>query len=100
MSNQKPAQMTNGRQEIQIADSIPGAEYANLAQITHNKEEFQLFYINIAGVSGKVVSKIITTPGHFKRLIIAMQENLDNYEKKFGIVKEAEDIEKEIGFKA
>ncbi len=87
-------------QEIQINDNIPGAEYTNLAQITHNKEEFQMIFANIAGISGKVVSKVITSPGHFKRLIRAMDENLKRYESQFGEIKEAADIDKEIGFKA
>ena len=52
------------------------------------------------GPSGKVVAKVITSPGHFKRMIKAMQENLDKYEKQFGEVKVSEAPEgKEIGFK-
>lgn len=92
--------MTNNQpQEIKIADNIPGAEYSNLAQINHNKEEFQLVFANIAGATGRVVAKVITSPGHFKRLISAMTDNLKKYEDKYGLVKEAEELDKEIGFK-
>lgn len=94
MSNQ------NQPQEIKIADNIPGAEYANGAQINHNKDEFQLFFFNIVGQSGRVVGKVITNPGHYKRMVAAMMENLKKYEEKFGEVKEAEELSKEIGFKA
>lgn len=86
--------------QIQIADNVPGAEYSNLAQVSHNREEFQLFFLNIAGQSGRVVSKVITSPSHFKRLIAAMNDNLKKYEEQFGEVKEAALPEKEIGFKA
>lgn len=86
-------------QEIKIADNIPGAEYTNLAQINHNKEEFQLIFANIVPPSGRVVAKVITTPGHFKRIIAAMQDNLKKYEEKFGPVEQAPEVEKEIGFK-
>lgn len=89
----------NQPQEIKIADNIPGAEYTNLAQINHNKDEFMIMFANILGISGKVVSKIITSPGHYKRLLMAMQENLKKYEEKFGIIKEAPELDKEIGFK-
>lgn len=90
----------NQPQEIKIADNIPGAEYTNLAHISHpNKDEFHLMFSNISGASGRVVSKVITTPGHFKRMINAMQENLKAYEEKFGEIKELETNEKEIGFK-
>lgn len=87
-------------QEIKIADNIPGAEYANAAQISHNKDEFQLFFFSIVGQTGRVVSKVITTPGHYKRVIAAMQENLKKYEENFGTIKESEELNKEIGFKA
>lgn len=92
--------MTNHQQEIKITDNIPGAEYANAAQISHNKDEFQMFFFNIVGHSGRVVSKVITSPGHYKRMIAAMVENLKRYEEKFGEVKEAEVLDSEIGFKA
>ncbi len=85
--------------EIQINDPIQGGEYANIAWLNHNEEEFQLIFGNIAGQSGKIVSKIMTTPGHFKRIISAMTENLKKYEEKFGPVKTAEANEQEIGFK-
>ncbi len=97
MTNQPSAQ--GGQAQIQIADNIPGAEYSNLAHINHNKEEFQLIFSNVAGATGKVVAKVITSPGHFKRLINAMSDNLKKYEGRFGAVTEAENIEKEIGFK-
>ena len=93
MPNEQP-------QEIKIADNIPGAEYANAAQMSHNKEEFQLFFFNVIGASGRVVGKIITNPGHYKKMIAAMQDNLNKYEEQFGEIKEAPELNKEIGFKA
>jgi len=94
MSNQ------NQPQEIKIADNIPGAEYANAAQISHNKDEFQMFFFSIVGQTGRVVGKIITNPGHYKRMVAAMMDNLKKYEEKFGEVKESAELDKEIGFKA
>lgn len=92
--------MANEQQELKISDNIPGAEYTNSAFISHNKEEFQLFFANILPPSGRVVSKLITTPGHFKRMISAMSENLQKYEAQFGKVDEAEPVgDKQIGFK-
>ena len=87
-------------QQIKIADYIPGAEYANAMQINHNKDEFQLMFLNVMAASGRVASKVITSPGHMKRMIAAMSENLKKYEEKFGAIKEAESPnEKEMGFK-
>lgn len=89
----------NNQQQIQINDSIPGGEYANIAWIDHNEEEFRVIFGNIVGASGKVTAKVVTTPGHFKRIIAAMTDNLKKYEDQFGAVKQAEQNEKEIGFK-
>ncbi len=87
------------KREIKLADNIPGAEYANMMQVSHTKEEFMMMFANIAGVSGRVVGKIITSPGHLKRIAKALQENLKIYEDKFGEIKEAEGpVGKEIGF--
>lgn len=87
------------KQEIKIADNIPGAEYANAMQVNHNSDEFQLFFFNILGASGRVTGKIITSPGHFKRMVLAMQDNLKKYETQFGEIKEVKGgDEKEIGF--
>ena len=89
-----------GRQEIKVADNIPGAEYANAMQANHNRDEFQIMFLNILGATGRVTGKIITSPGHFKRMIAAMSDNLQKYEERYGEVKEAEGLEnKEIGFK-
>jgi hypothetical protein len=86
--------------EVKVVDNIPGAEYSNMMQINHNKEEFQLTFFNMLGNSGRVVSKIITNPAHFKRMILAMNDNLKKYETQFGEIKEAQLPEKEIGFNA
>lgn len=87
-------------QEIKIADNIPGAEYANAMQINHNRDEFQMIFLSILGAVGKVTGKIITSPGHYKRMLAAMHDNLKKYEERFGEIKEAIGPEdKEIGFK-
>lgn len=87
------------KQEIKIADNIPGAEYSNAMQVNHNKDEFQITFLNLMGLSGRVTGKIISNPGHFKRMVSAMTENLKKYETQFGEVKESVLIDhKEIGF--
>ncbi len=86
--------------QIKIADNIPGAEYANAMQVNHNNDEFQMMFLNIMGGSGRVTGKIITSPGHYKRMIAAMQDNLKKYEDQFGQIKISDAPEgKEIGFK-
>ena len=94
-------QPNNPKQEIKIADNIPGAEYANAMQVNHNSDEFQIMFLNIMAASGRVTGKIITSPGHFKRMVAAMQDNLKKYEDNFGAIKDVKGPEeKEIGFRA
>lgn len=88
----------NSSQEIHITDNLVGGEYANAMQIFHNKEEFVMSFFNIVPPGGRVVSKVITSPGHIKRMIAALQDNLKKYEGQFGTVTEAESPKKEIGF--
>ena len=86
--------------ELKIADNIPGAEYANAMQVNHNRDEFQMMFLNILGGSGRVSAKIISSPGHYKRMLAAMQDNLKKYEEQFGEIKDVTGPEgKEIGFK-
>lgn len=90
----------NQENQIQIRDNFSGGEYANAMYVSHTKEEFLLTFLNIVAPSGRVVGKIITSPGHLKRIIRALDENLKKYEAAFGKVQEAEAPKNEIGFKA
>lgn len=91
--------MPGGGQEIKIADAFAGAEYTNMAQFNHNKEEFELVLFNLAAGTGRVVSKIITTPSHFKRMVMAMQDNLKKYEDVFGLIDENKEGQKTLDMK-
>ena len=101
MSKEKQQAKQPQPQEIKITDNIPGAEYANMMQILHTKEEFNLLFAHIFPPTGKMVGKITTSPGHFKRMIEVMQQNLKKYEEQFGKIDIADDPnnrEGKIGF--
>ena len=86
--------------EIQVRDNFAGAEYANAMSIGHSKEEFLMTFLNLTAPNGRVVGKIISSPGHLKRIIRALDENIKKYEATFGVITEAEGPANEIGFKA
>jgi len=69
-------------------------EYANLAIITHSSSEFVMDYIRVMpGMpKAKVVSRIILTPEHAKRMLKALSENVIKYEENFGKIKNAEAV--------
>jgi hypothetical protein len=77
-------------------------QYANLAMIHHNAEEFTLNFIYIFPNTpqGKLVSSIIVSPGHAKRLLRALAENISRYEAQFGTIREGPETppEPSVGF--
>jgi uncharacterized protein DUF3467 len=74
---------------IKIEDEELKGRYSNLLRITHTHEEFILDFINLVPPQGIVTARIVTSPGHFKRIIRALSANLERYEQSFGSVLEA-----------
>ena len=75
--------------------------YANLAQISHRHDEFTLsfFYIYPNVPQGKLLYNVVLSPSHAKRLLRAMQENIERYERLFGAIREEPAMpEPNIGF--
>lgn len=87
MIQQQPQPLA--KQQIKIADNIPGAEYANMMQVSHTHDEFMMMFASIAGPTGRVVSKVITSPGHLKRIVAALADNIKKYEQVHGEIKES-----------
>ncbi len=84
--------------QIKAKDEVLEGRYANVAQINHTKEEFVVDFMNIFPPQGTLNSRIIMSPGHMKRMIRAMQDNMSKYEQKFGSVKESDEPETIHGF--
>ncbi len=76
---------------IKISDDELRGRYANLVRISHTREEFILDFINMVPPQAMVNARVITSPGHLKRLIAALTKNLEHYERAFGPVPEVPD---------
>ena len=76
---------------IKIADDELKGRYSNLLRITHTREEFILDFINLVPPQGVVCARIVTSPGHMKRIVRALAANLERYEKTYGVVQESPD---------
>jgi hypothetical protein len=86
--------------QIQAGPEDLKGRYSNFMQVSHSKEEFVMDFLNVSPPSGTLVSRVITSPGHFKRIIAALQDNIAKYESQFGKIEEAKSLaEGEIGFK-
>jgi len=84
--------------KIKAKDEDLKGAYSNLMQILHTKEEFILDFFLVSPPQGVLSSRVIMSPGHIKRMIKALEENVSKYEGKFGKIEEAEVPEKSIGF--
>ncbi len=65
-------------------------QYSNLVMIYHNAEEFTLNFVYLFPTvpQGKLVSSLIVSPTHAKRLLHALSENITRYEAQFGTIPE------------
>lgn len=84
--------------EIKAKDEVLEGTYANMAQVSHTKEEFVIDFASVFPPQGTLNSRIIVSPGHMKRIIRAMKENVERYEEQFGPVEESDEPDKEFGF--
>lgn len=96
MNGQPQQQQIN----IKIEDAVLKGAYANAMAVSHSKEEFVLDFMNIFPWqrAGIVTARVITSPGHMKRICKALEENLKKYEEKFGKIEVAKEPEG-VGFK-
>jgi hypothetical protein len=73
---------------IELKEDIAQGIYSNLAIISHSSSEFVVDFVRIMpGIpKAEVKSRIILTPEHAKRLLLALGENMGKYEACNGIV--------------
>ncbi len=79
----------NNQLNIELSEDIAEGIYSNLAIITHSSSEFVLDFIRVMpGVpKAKVKSRIVLTPEHAKRLLTALEDNLEKFEAVNGRIK-------------
>lgn len=78
-----------GQINIELTEEVAQGTYSNLAIITHSTSEFVVDFVRIMPGTPKaqVKSRIVLTPEHAKRLMLALQENLNKYEGQHGTIK-------------
>ena len=83
---QKPNQIN-----IELSEEVSEGVYANLAMIAHSNSEFVIDFIRLMpGVpKAKVKSRVVITPEHAKRLLSALNDNIQKYEQAHGAIKQS-----------
>ncbi len=77
---------------IELSEEIAQGVYSNLAVITHSSSEFVVDFVRVMpGVpKAQVKSRVILTPEHAKRLLLALQDNVKKYEAIHGAIKDVQ----------
>jgi hypothetical protein len=79
-------------QQIQIDLDEPTAQglYCNLVLINHTDSEFILdfAFLQPAAPQARVRARILSSPRHTKRLLRALETNIQRYEERFGKIDE------------
>lgn len=94
--------MDQKQQQIPVKadDQTAKGVYANNMVVAHNKEEFVMDFLSVFPPQGALVARIFTSPGHAKRILSALEDNIKRYENQFGRIEEAPPPQEGIGFKA
>lgn len=74
---------------LQATPEVLKGVYTNNMQVSHTKEEFFMDFLNMSHFpqSASLVSKVIVSPAHFKRIVAALSDNLKKYEERFGQIE-------------
>lgn len=84
--------MSNGQDiKVNFPPELQGGVYSNNMVVSHTKEEFVLDFLMVAPPAGAVTARVIVSPGHMKRILAALQDNISKYEKNFGTIQIAEE---------
>jgi hypothetical protein len=85
MNNPDPNRKAQTRMQLQIPPDLQ-ALYANLAVIAHTNNEFFFDFAQLAPGLPKinVHSRLVMSPIHAKLLFRALEDNLKQYEEKYG----------------
>lgn len=92
MKDKKEPKPVNGPQiNIELSEDVAEGTYSNLVMLAHSSEEFILDFIRVMpGVpKARVKSRIIVTPQHAKRLLHALADNIERFERAHGEIGES-----------
>jgi hypothetical protein len=91
MTDEKKGSTPPPHVQVQIeldAETAQGT-YANMAMVNHTDNEFtfDFIYVQPQAPKAKVRARVISSPRHTKRLLMALQESIAQYENKFGRIE-------------
>lgn len=91
MSEEKKQPNPPGQVSIELGEDVAEGIYSNLAVISHSNSEFVIDFIRLVPnvPKAKVKSRIILTPQHAKRLLVALNDNVKKFEAQHGKITDS-----------
>ncbi|HBR80317.1 MAG: hypothetical protein UX09_C0013G0016 [Candidatus Uhrbacteria bacterium GW2011_GWE2_45_35] len=74
--------------QIKVPDEKLALNYSNYIRVAHSAEEFVLELLSVYPPQGSMIARAAISPAHAKRLLKVLSENIESYEKQFGVIKE------------
>jgi hypothetical protein len=71
---------------VKVADDKIGGVYSNHMVVAHTREEFFLDFMLMLPNMGMLASRVVMSPPHMKRMLRALSDNVQRYEKKYGTI--------------
>lgn len=81
-----PVRPATPQVQINASDEVARGRYSNNMLVTHTREEFILDFLLTAPNGTQLVSRVMVSPGHMKRVLSALVDNMQKYETNFGEV--------------
>ncbi|MCP4138361.1 MAG: DUF3467 domain-containing protein [bacterium] len=84
--------------EVKVDENVAAGIFSNYTNISNSPEEFIMDFLFVHPAPppgfGKLMSRVILTPAHAKRLLQTLNENVRDYEERFGEINVQEHQEK------
>jgi hypothetical protein len=77
--------------QIDLDEATAQGAYCNLVLINHSDGEFVLdfAFMQPATPRARVRARIVSSPRHTKRLLRALEQNVQRYEERFGKIEDS-----------
>lgn len=87
--------LQQGQIQIELPEEEATGTYSNLVMISHSASEFILDFISVmpGAPKAKVVKRMVLTPDHAKRLVNALSENIERFEKENGPISDEDELD-------
>ena len=88
-----PTRPRSAQLTIKADDQVAQGRFANMAQVGTSPDAFVLDFAFVQGAAGWLLSRIILSPSHAKRLHAVLGDTLSRYEERHGRIDPAPNLQ-------